>query len=192
MKKIVIINGHPDSESYCWALSNSYQQAALAAGHEVRVLNLIALQFNPILQYGYRKRTELEPDLLAAQKTIRWANHVVMVYPVWWGQVPALLKGFLDRTFLPGFAFQKREGSLWWDKLLTEKTGRIISTLDAPAWYYWLVYARPATNAIKRLVFDFCGIKTTGVSTIGPIRNSTEAFRSKWLAKVAKLGTKGI
>jgi NAD(P)H dehydrogenase (quinone) len=190
VKKILIINGHPDSESFCWALTASYKKGAEAAGAEVFVLNIKDLVFNPNLQFCYRKRTELEPDLLMAQEKIKWAHHIVMVYPVWWGQVPGLMKGFLDRTFLPGFAFQKRENSVWWDKLLVGKTGRIISTLDQPAWYYWLIYRQPSTNAIKKLVFEFCGIKPVGTTTIGPIRLSKDGFRENWLKKVEKLGSK--
>lgn len=82
-------------------------------------IRLRDLKFNPILEYGYRKRTELESDLLDSQKKILWADHIVWIYPVWWGSVPALLKGFLDRVLIPGFAFKKREGSVWWDKFLT-------------------------------------------------------------------------
>lgn len=192
MKKILIINGHPDSESYCFGLSAAYKLGAEKAGAEVITININALQFNPNLQFGYRKRTELEPDLLNAQKQIMWAEHIVFIYPVWWGAVPGLLKGFLDRTFLPGFAFQKRENSVWWDKLLKGKTGRLISTLDQPAWYYWLIYRQPSTYAMKKLVLEFCGIKPLGTSTIGPIRLSKPEFREKWLLKIENLGKKMI
>lgn len=187
-KKILIINGHPDAESYNAALADTYRQAALSSGAEVRVINVRDLQFNPNLQFGYRKRTELEPDLLAAQDDIRWAEHLVWVYPVWWGGLPALLKGFIDRVFLPGFAFQKRENSVWWDKLLTNKTARIVCTLDQPAWYYWLVNGRPGYYAMKKMTLEFCGIKPVKVSTIGPIRLSKDSYRQAWLAKIQALG----
>ncbi len=187
-KKILIINGHPDAESYNAALADTYRQAAQSSGAEVRVINVRDLQFNPNLQFGYRKRTELEPDLLAAQDDIRWADHLVWVYPVWWGSLPAILKGFIDRVFLPGFAFQKRENSVWWDKLLTGKTARIICTLDQPAWYYWLVNGRPSYYAMKKMTLEFCGIKPVKVSTIGPLRLSKDSYRQAWLAKIQALG----
>ena len=190
MKKILIINGHPDAESYIFALANAYKNGALETGAEVKEIVVKDLNFNLNLQYGYRKRTELEADLLESQEKIKWAEHIVVLFPVWWGAVPAILKGFFDRTFLPGFAFQKRENSVWWDKLLTGKTGRIISTLDQPAWYYWLIYRQPSTNAVKKLVLEFCGIKPVGVTTIGPIRLSKIEFREKWLKKVENLGKK--
>jgi NAD(P)H dehydrogenase (quinone) len=190
MKKILIINGHPDRESFNFALAESYKKGAIASGADVKEINIRDLNFNPNLQYGYRKRTELEPDLLDAQEKIKWAEHLVWIYPVWWGSVPAIMKGFIDRVFLPGFAFQKRENSVWWDKLLTNKTARIISTLDQPAWYYWLVYKRPSHNAMKKLTLHFCGISPVYTTTIGPIRLSKEKYRIKHLLKVEKLGMK--
>lgn len=192
MSKILIINGHPDKESFSFALSEAYKKGALDSGAEVQEILVRELNFNPNLQFGYRKRTELEPDLIDAQEKIKWATHLVWIYPVWWGSLPAILKGFIDRVFLPGFAFQKRENSVWWDKLLTGKTARIICTLDQPAWYYWLVYRQPSTNAMKKLTLEFSGIKPVKVTTIGPIRLSKDSYRANWLKKVEKLGLKNI
>lgn len=192
MKKTLIIQGHPDSESYCRALANAYKVGALSAGAEVQEIIVSELKFNPSLEFGYRKRTELEPDLLAAQEKIKWAEHLVIVYPLWWGGVPALLKGFFDRTFLPGFAFQKRENSVWWDKYLTGKSARIITTMDQPAWYHWLIYGEPAHKALKKMILEFCGIKPVKITSIGPIRFSKDEFRKKYLEKVKALGIKQI
>jgi len=188
MKKILIINGHPDPESFNVALAESYKKGAIASGAEVKEIKIRELQFNPNLQFGYRKRTELEPDLLEAQEQITWAEHLVWVYPVWWASIPAIMKGFVDRVFLPGFAFKKRENSVWWDKLLTNKSARIISTLDQPAWYYWLVYRQPSNNAMKKLTLEFCGMSPVRTTTIGPIRLSKERYRTKWLSKIEQLG----
>ena len=188
MKRILIINGHPDRESYCFGLAEAYKRGALNSGAEVQEIVVRDLNFNLNLQYGYRQRTELEADLLDAQAKIMWAEHLVWIYPVWWGSIPALLKGFLDRVFLPGFAFKKRENSVWWDKLLTGKSARIISTLDQPAWYYWLIYREPSHNAMKKLTLQFCGINPVKTTTIGPIRLSSETFRQKWLTKIEALG----
>jgi putative NADPH-quinone reductase len=186
--KILIINGHPDKESYNFALAAAYRQGALSAGAEVKEINIRALNFNPNLEFGYRKRMELEPDLLDAQQKIKWADHMVWIYPVWWGAVPSIMKGFLDRVLLPGFAFQKREGSVWWDKLLKGKTARLISTMDQPAWYYKLIYRQPSNFAMKKLVMEFCGVKKVKITNIGPIRLSKEKFRDKWLRKIELLG----
>jgi len=190
--KILIINGHPDKESFNFGLSDAYKKGVKNSTAEVKEINIRELEFNPNLQFGYRKRTELESDLIEAQKLIKWADHLVWVYPVWWGSVPAIMKGFIDRVFLPGFAFKKREGSVWWDKFLTGKTSRIICTLDQPAWYYKWINRNPSTNAMKKLTMQFVGVKKVRVTTIGPLRLSKEAFRNKWLRKVEKLGFKNI
>ncbi len=187
-KKILIINGHPDKESFNFALAEAYKKGAISSGADVQEIVVRDLAFNPNLAFGYRKRTELEPDLLDAQQKIRWAEHLVWIYPVWWGSIPAILKGFIDRVFLPGFAFQKRENSVWWDKLLKDKSARIISTLDQPAWYYWLVYHQPSNHAMKKLTLQFSGINPVHVTNIGPIRLSKAAYRQNWLAKVERLG----
>jgi putative NADPH-quinone reductase len=190
-KRILLINGHPDQESFNFALAAAYKAGATAAGFEVRELVIRDLQFSPNLSFGYRQRCELEPDLLRAQEWIKWADHLVWVYPVWWAGLPALLKGFLDRTFLPGFAFRKRENSVWWDKLLTGKSARIISTLDQPAWYYWLFNHAPSHRAMKKCTLEFCGITPVRITSIGPLRLSKPTTRAKWLGKVGQLGSEG-
>lgn len=190
MKKILIINGHPDKESFNYGISEAYKTGALASGAAIKEIHIRALQFNPNLAFGYRKRTELEPDLLQAQEAILWAEHLVWVYPVWWASVPAIMKGFIDRVFIPGFAFKKREGSVWWDKFLKGKTARLICTLDQPAWYYKWVYGAPSTKAMKKSTLQFIGIQKVRVTTIGPIRLSKEAYRKKWLQKIEKMGSR--
>ena len=190
MKNILIVNGHPDKESYNYALSKAYIKGAAESKAIVKSINLFDLEFNPNLQYGYRKRTELEPDLIDAQEKLKWANHIVWIYPVWWGSVPALMKGFLDRVLLPDFAFKKREGSIWWDKFFTGKSSRIICTLDQPPWYYKFVNSCPSHNAMKKLTLKFIGVKSVKITTIGPLRLSSDNFRKKWLLKIEKLGRK--
>jgi putative NADPH-quinone reductase len=188
MKNILIINGHPDKKSFSYGISSSYKFGAINSNAEVKEINIAELKFNPNLKFGYRKRTELEPDLLDAQEKIKWAEHLVWVYPVWWGSVPAIMKGFIDRVFLPGFAFKKKENSVWWDKYLTGKTARLICTLDQPAWYYKLVYGSPSHKAMKKLTMQYVGIKKVKITTIGPMRLSKEEFRNKWLLKIQNLG----
>lgn len=187
-KKILIINGHPDEESFNFGLSDAYKKGTESSNAEARTINIRELEFNPNLQFGYRKRTELEPDLLKVQELIKWANHLVWIYPVWWGSVPAIMKGFIDRVFLPGFAFKKREGSIWWDKFLTGKTARIICTLDQPAWFYKWFNGSPSHNAMEKLTMHFVGVKKVRITAIGPLRLSKPEFREKWLKKVEKLG----
>ena len=189
-KRIALVVGHPDKESYNFALANAYKTGAIKSGAEVREIIIRDLEFNPNLEYGYRKRTELEPDLIKSQEILKWADHIVWVYPVWWGSVPAIMKGFLDRTLLPGFAFKKREGSVWWDKYFTGKTSRLICTLDQPPWFYSLINGSPSHKAMKKLTMNFIGVKSVKITSIGPLRLSKDSSREKWLKKVELLGEK--
>lgn len=189
-KKILIINGHPNKDSFNFGIAAAYKKGVLSTGTEVKEIVIANLDFNPNLQFGYQKRTELEPDLLEAWKKIQWADHLVWIHPVWWGGLPAITKGFIDRLFLPGFAFQYRENSHFWDKLLKGKTAHIITTLDQPGFFYRLVFHRPSVNQLRRSVLKFCGISPVKVSYIGIVRNSTPEMRKKWLEKVENWGKK--
>ncbi|MFD3269858.1 NAD(P)H-dependent oxidoreductase [Paenibacillus dendritiformis] len=187
---ILVINGHPDPQSFCSALSDAYRKGASDSKAQVRSIDLSKITFNPNLQFGYRKRTELEEDLVEAQKLIQWADHLVFVYPTWWGVMPAILKGFIDRVFLPGFAYKYRENSPAWDKLLSGKSAHIIVTLDTPSWYNKLVYKNAGHNVMKRNILQFCGITPVRVTELGPIRGSSDKLRAQWLDKVNQLGSK--
>ncbi len=101
-KKILVILCHPDSNGFCGSITQAYVEGAMDTGAEIRELKLGELTFDPVLWNGYNKIQELEPDLVKAQELIHWSNHLVFVYPNWWGSMPALLKGFFDRVFLPG------------------------------------------------------------------------------------------
>ena len=189
-KNILIINGHPNKDSFCYALATAYHDAAVQTGASVTTLNIAELNFDPNLQYGYTKRMELEPDLLASLEKIKHADHLVWVHPVWWGGFPAIMKGFIDRLFLPGLTYKYRENSLWWDKLLIGKTARIITTIDQPAWYYRWVYGNPSINQLKKSTLEFCGIKPVKVTAIGIIKTADPVKRASWLNKVSLLGSK--
>ena len=188
--KILLLLGHPDKDSLNGAFLESFQKGATAAGNKVRTCLIGDLDFDPNLRHGYRQRMELEPDLLAAWEDIQWAEHIVFFSPVWWGSIPAVAKGFFDRLFLPGMAFKKREGSVWWDKLLKGRTAQLVFSLDQPAWYFRLTYARPAYHAVKQLTFKFVGIKVRRVTTLGPVRGAKPEKIAGWLRKMEKLGRK--
>jgi len=190
MQKILIINCHPNKDSFNFGIAEAYKKGALQNGANVEEIVITDLKFNPSLQFGYQKRTELEPDLLDAWEKIKRANHLVWVCPVWWGGLPAIAKGFIDRLFLPGFAFQYKENSVWWDKLLKGKTAHIITTLDQPSWYYWLIYGRPSINQLKKSTLEFCGIKPVKVSYFGVIKTATDTTRKKWITEIEIMGKK--
>jgi putative NADPH-quinone reductase len=188
MKKILIINGHPEKGSFCAALAKSYQKGAQSIGAECKLVNLCELKFDPILHIGYRAQTELEPDLIQVQQDISAADHLVFVYPNWWGTYPALLKGFFDRVLIPGFAFKYHTNNPFWDKLLTGKTARLLVTMDTPPWYYNLGFGKPGHNSMKNCILGFCGVKPVKISVFSPIRSSTDKMREKYLTEAEKLG----
>ncbi|MFD1956533.1 NAD(P)H-dependent oxidoreductase [Paenibacillus thailandensis] len=187
---ILVIMGHPDPESYCSALSRAYIDGAAQQAAQIRTIDLSRISFDPNLKYGYRKRTELEDDLVKAQELISWANHLVIVYPTWWGTMPAVLKGFFDRVFLPGFAYKYRDNSPLWDKLLTGKTAHLIVTMDTPSWYNRLIYKQAGHLVMKRNILKFCGIKPVRVTEFDGVSSSSDERRAQWLEKAKRLGAK--
>lgn len=187
-KRILVMLGHPNRDSLSAALAQAYAEAASTAGHEVRFIALGELVFDPILHLGYRGSQALEPDLETAQDAIRWANHLVFAYPIWWGAMPALLKGFLDRTFLPGFAFRYRTNSILWDRLLAGRSAQLLVCMDTPPWYYRWVYRMPAHNQMRRTILEFSGIKPVKIAEFGPVRGSSDKQRGIWLEKARQLG----
>lgn len=189
-KRILLILGTPKHDSFCHAIAEAYSSGARGQGHVVRQLRLGELQFDPILREGFGQQQTLEPDLLEAQRQIHWAEHLVFVYPVWWGGVPALLKGFFDRTFLPGFAFKYRNRSQLWDKLLSGRTADLLVTLDTPPWYFRWIYGAPAHRQMVRTILGFCGIKTRRLTEFAPVRPSSEEQRQGWLRKAEGLGVR--
>jgi putative NADPH-quinone reductase len=187
--KILVFVGHPRKASLCGGLAEAYAGAARAAGAEIELLYLGELVFDPILRGGYKEPTPLEPDLVAAQAAITRADRLVFVTPVWWASVPALLKGFIDRVFLPGFAFAYKKGGLGLpEQLLRGKTATVLLTMDSPPWYWrWLMRA-PGERSFVKGTLEFCGIKPVRRGAFGPVRGSSEAKRAAWLAEAGAIG----
>lgn len=191
-RKVLIILGHPRKNSLSAALAAAYRRGALAAGCETKELLLGDLSFDPLVHLARPEEQPTEPDIVRAQEAITWCGHMVIVYPTWWGTYPALVKGFLDRTFTAGFAFRYRESSPWWDRLLAGRSGHIITTMDAPPLYERLVNRWPGINGLKRSVLHFCGVKPVRVTALGPVRGSSQARRDDWISRVEALGRRGL
>ncbi|NRR33001.1 NAD(P)H-dependent oxidoreductase [Oxalobacteraceae bacterium] len=187
-KKTLLILGHPSSDSFCAALADAYLVAARQAGRDVRQLRLGELNFDPVLRKGYASIQALEPDLLAAQEALSWAEHLVFVYPIWWGAMPALMKGFIDRIFLPGYAFKYRPNSVLWDKLLSGRTAHLLVTMDSPPWYFKWINRMPGHNQMKKTILEFSGIKPVRISSFGPVQGASTEQRGRWLAKARGYG----
>ncbi|GAB4048964.1 NAD(P)H-dependent oxidoreductase [Spirosoma litoris] len=167
---IYLLLAHPDKDSFNGQIANAYYHAALEKGHNVRYQKLGEMAFDPILHKGNKEEKQLEPDLEKAQRNILWCNTWVIIYPVWWGNIPALLKGFIDRTLSPGFAYKKHDDDPFWDKLLKGRAAELITTSDAPGWWLWWQYRNSDVNALKRATLDYCGFDPVSVHRITRVR----------------------
>jgi putative NADPH-quinone reductase len=185
--KVLIIDAHPAQNSFVSALADAYQKGAQANKATVHRLNLRELAFDLSFE-GYKSEKELKPDIIKAQELLKWSEHIVLVYPNWWGTYPALLKGFLDRTLLPGFAFKFRENTSFWDKLLKGRSARLLVTMDTPSWYYTLFWSAPGHRSMRNCILGFCGIQPIKITSFSTVRNSTPEKRNLWLKKAEELG----
>ncbi|MDH4428257.1 MAG: NAD(P)H-dependent oxidoreductase [Acidovorax sp.] len=185
---ILVILGHPASDSLCAGMARAYAEGAQNAGAQVRFLEVGQLAFDAVLRAGYRGEQSLEPDLLAAREDITWAHHLVWVYPIWWGAMPALLKGFIDRVFLPGFAFRYRKGSSLWDRLLAGRSAELLVTMDSPPWYFRWVTRMPGHHQMKKAILEFCGIRPVRIHSFGPVRSASADRLAQWVDKARQLG----
>ena len=183
--KILIINGHPRENSLSAAFEKAYAEGALKAGANVEILQISKLAFNANVTTEQTWQQCVEPDIENARLLIAWASHVVFIYPTWWGTMPALLKGFIDRVFVAGFAFEEIDGGTGYRPLLKGKSAQVFTTMDTPAFVYQLVYRAPGHNAIRRSVLEFCGFVVTGIKSFGPVKKADSKKIDKWL-KVVK------
>lgn len=171
----------------CGAIADAYEGAARAAGHEVDRMNIGEMQFDPILHKGYRAIQALEPDLELFSKYLKECDHFVVVHPVWWTGMPALLKGLFDRVWLPGSEFRyikmkSGKRTIFWHRLMKGKTARLIVTSGTPQ---WLERALPGNvNAqLKWGILWFAGFKTRA-TWFSPAENVPEEKKQRWLRKV--------
>jgi putative NADPH-quinone reductase len=153
----------------------------------VRYVAIGQLNFNPNLQSGYQQRMELEPDLIKALEDIQWSEHQVWIHPVWWLGMPAIMKGFFDRAFLPGIAFKSnKKGNS--EGLLNAKSARIITTAgDLSLKVYEEEYHSSGLIQLKKGILEYCGVSSVESHFIGPLYELTENDRRKWLDTIAKL-----
>lgn len=188
-KKILILLGNPDPDTFSGTIATRYEQAAREAGHEVERINIGDLDFDPILHKGYKVIQELEPDLLDLQEKFRSADHIVIVYPNWWCTMPAIMKGLFDRFWIPGFAFNFDKTTKKLIKRLTGKTARVIivAGTHSPFKTWWKF--GDFTNEIQYGILEFAGIKTR-VSAYGPCEHVSDTCREKWLTEIEKLARK--
>ena len=189
--RCLLILAHPRRDSLCGALFDACAAGARGAGVECRELILSEMSFDSLLHTASPEQQSLEPDLVRAQADIAWAEHVVVVFPTWWGTFPALLKGFLDRVMTPGFAFRHLANNKW-EKLLAGRTADLITTMDTPPVLYRYVYRAPGRQALARATFGYCGLRTARIDAFGPVIASTAEQRRRWLDRARASGARLI
>lgn len=196
MKNIFILLGHTDTNSSAGTFADEYEKGAKEGGHTVHRLNIGDLKFDPILHMGYKEIQELEPDLLKVQEEMKWADHIVILYPNWWCTMPAMLKGMFDRIWLPGFAFnfeKDKEGKRTSKvvRILKGKSARIIVTAGTHPFKVRLQFG-DFTNELSRGILGFAGVKPVCVSVFGPCTDEIDGKRENWNKKVYNFGKRGI
>lgn len=184
---ILVIDGNPNAESLCAALAHQYAEQARAAGVDVGELRLRELSFDPCLRTQNPSAQALETDLRRAQALIEGAQHICLVTPVWWGSVPALLKGFFDRVLERGWAYRYTSQGLP-EGLLAGRTATVLLTTDSPNWYLRWVQGDPTVHQVVRSTLKFCGIKPVQLKRFGPVHSSKPQQREGWLVQAGRQG----
>lgn len=186
--RVLIVLGHPRVDSFCGALANAYAEGAIAANKRVEQLRIAELTFDPILTTQSARDQQQEEDILRSRELIEWCDLLVVVYPTWWSMMPALLKGWIDRVFVSGWAFSMPEGAILWDKLLKGRSARLITTMDTPPLIHRWLFRAPGLTALSKGILGFCRINPVKQTAFGPIGKSSEEQRKKWLAQVRNSG----
>lgn len=187
MTRITIIDGHPDPGEgrFIHSLADAYGSGATAAGHHIRRISVASLEFPLVRTQSEWEHGVVPPDIERAQTAIMEAEHLVILYPLWLGDMPALLKAFLEQVARPTFAFRYREKGFP-EKLLRGRSARIIVTMGMPAILYRLVYRSHSLKSLERNILGFTGVKPTRHSIIGSIAHRGQ--RVRWLKRVEALG----
>ncbi len=189
-KRILILQGHPDSSQahLCHALARAYSEGAEAGGHEIRSVDLGRLDF-PLLRSAKEwNEGSLPASLRPAQDSIAWAEHLVIFFPLWLGDMPALVKGFLEQVARPGFAFSGEGANPFGKKGLKGRSARIVVTMGMPALVYRFYFRAHSIRSLERNVLGFVGIAPVNETLIGTAEALDEKTRNRWFGKLKALG----
>ena len=191
-KNIFILSGHYGDTRLGHGIAQSYEQGAQSAGANVVRIDAQELTFDPVLKSGdFKGDQPLEEDVKKVQDALQWCNHLALIYPLWWGDMPGHLKGLLDRALLPGFAFQYN-GKAFPDKLLKGRSARVMITSDTPGWYLKWFYGACSNKSVKRQILVFVGFEKNRFDLYSPVKGSTEKQRSKWLERAENAGRSDV
>tara|TARA_B100000378_G_scaffold30815_1_gene23135 strand:+ start:284 stop:892 length:609 start_codon:yes stop_codon:yes gene_type:complete len=190
-KRIVILNGHPAAQSLSSMIADRYEMSARQSGHHVERFDLGAMRFESDFgQSSYKNAPKLEPDLEGFWQALAQSDHFVLAHPLWWGGMPAKLKGLFDRVLLPGKAFAPKKGASLPDKLLKGKSARVFITSDTPSWYLHLFLGAGIIKQVKRQILGYIGFAPVHVTNLAVARNASRQQRDRWLDKVGMLAGK--
>jgi putative NADPH-quinone reductase len=191
-KRIVIIDGHPAPERVhlCHAVADAYAAAAEHAGHEVRRIEIATMEFPLLRSAEDFNHGAPPPDIAEVQSAILWAEHLLIVYPLWLGTMPALLKGFFEQAIRPGFAIDFKPNGMW-NKRLKGRSARIVVTMGMPALIYRWFFGAHSLKSLERNILHFAGIAPVRETLFGGIESASDARRQKWLERMKALGTRG-
>jgi putative NADPH-quinone reductase len=189
MTKICIIQGHPDlgGKHLCHALANSYQQGAIEAGHDVTVIDIAALTFDVLLDPAKMAKPPNDA-ITAAQKTIGDAEHFMIIYPLWLGTMPALVKAFFEQLACGEFMIGKSEKG-WPIGKLKGRSARLVVTMGMPSAAYEIFWGAHGVRGFESGILGIAGIGPIRETLFGPV-NDNPKQAAKWLAKMATLGAK--
>ncbi|UWR03394.1 NAD(P)H-dependent oxidoreductase [Ruegeria conchae] len=194
-KKILVLNGHPAESSLSRTFAQTYADAAIAKGHEVRMVHLSDLQFDHDFGQGnYEDFKPLEPVLEQVLQDIEWSEHLVLTTPMWWGGLPAKLKGLIDRTFIPGRTFDTRNTTKIGlpAPMLSGRTARVILTSDTPGWFMRLIYRQALLRQLRDQVLGFVGFKPTRFTYFASASYPKPGSVERWIGKVARMGAAAL
>lgn len=187
MAHVMIVVGHPRTGTYADALADAYAKGAEAAQHKVDVFRAAEMSFDPILREAYEAPQPREPDLEALYQTLMACDHIVVVYPIWLGTMPALLKGLLERCFQPELVAHGKEGQF--PKPLKGKSVRLIATSGMPALLYRWWFGAPSLKILENHIFGFLGAAPVRTTLHGRIEAVGDAQRRSWLEEMERLGS---
>jgi len=190
-KNILVIDAHPDPAPgrLVHALADQYAAAAEAGGHLVQVVRLCQLDFS-WLRSAEEFAARPMGVIGSQQEHIRWADHLVIIYPLWLGSMPALLKAYLEQVMRPGFAFEYGKGKGLPKKLLAGKSARIVVTMGMPSLFYKLYYFSHSVRSLARNILGFVGFKPVRVSLLGNVEGSATA-RKRGINQLLALARRG-
>ena len=187
-KRIAVVLGHPDPSpsTLCHALSMSYRAGAMDGGHTVEHIAIGKLSFD-MLRSASAFRNDAVPETLSeAQRTLVECNHLVLIYPLWLGTMPAMLKAFFEQCLRPSVVFVSGTGGF--PKGNLHCSVRIIVTMGMPALAYRFYFGAHSLKGLERNILKFCGMGPVRSTLFGSVESSSDAVRQKWLQHTRRLG----